>query len=756
MFRALVSSCCKLAGAMGLVLLLGSRSIGQSLPPPDAALPDVPVSDALPARPRIGLVLSGGGARGAAHIGVLEMLETLRIPVAAISGTSMGSIVGGLYAAGYSPDELQEVFRTVDWTSAFTNRPARRTLAFRRKEEDRDFFAGIDLGWKNGALRLPRGLVRGQELVTILTRLTDARRAASRFEELPIPFRCVATDLTSGETVVLSAGDLALAMRASMSVPGAFTPVEIDGRALVDGGLVQNLPVETCQAMGVDVIIAVDVGTKLRSQRDLLSLFDVSGQLAGIAIEQNDRHQRSLLGPRDVMLVPALGDFSSSDFANGGVAIEFGREAVRENVDALRHLAVSEPEWNAYLERQRRSPVPPVHVGSVRIDNESGISDEVIRRRLGITPGTLFDVARLERDIRHLYGLGYFESISYDLGVGDPADVGLRVRPRELGKGFLRVGARFEDDFDGGNRFDVATQFTLAPMNGWGGEWRSRAQVGQQVALETEFFQPLDRHGVTFVEPRVAYFEDTITLFGDGRPIVEYRVDALLGSVDLGVQLANWGELRAGVQYIDARVSPRQNLGGLFPRDRSREGSYRIRGVIDTFDDPDFPRTGIGTVQELAFVRESLGSSRDFGTYEGQALTALSFGRLTVVPSVAYGAQIEGSSSIVSTFALGGFLNLSGLPRDSRSGRYYLLAKCITYVSLGERAILPIENEAFLGGSIEFGDVYDDRRDITAENGIFAGSIFLGTKTIFGPGYLGCGFAEGGDSLFFVSFGPVF
>ncbi len=729
---------------------------GEDKPRPGGA-PLAKESSDPPRRPRIGLVLSGGGARGAAHIGVLKVLEELRIPVHAISGTSMGSIVGGLYASGYSPAELEQALLSIDWGAAFLDRPPRRTLAFRRKEEDRDFFVRFQLGLKNGQIQLPRGVIKGQALVQILSTLVDDRGAPSDFDKLPIPFRCVTTDIETGEAVVFDSGDLAIALRASMSVPGVFTPVIVDGRALVDGGMVQNIPVAPCLAMGVDVIIAVDIGTALATYDDLSSLFNISNQLVNLSIEQNDRLQRELLTDRDLLIRPPLGDFSSANFEETALAIEIGETEARVRAGDLARFSVSDEEWAAYIGHQRRPSRQPNRVGEVVIENQTNLSDQVIRTRVGVHPGDPYDPKALNEGIRRLYGLGVFEYIDYSLSPDDPTELTLRAQPRELGNGFIRFGARYEDDLNGENKFDFATQFTFMPLNGYGAESRTRIQLGEQVLLQTELFQPLDPSGTFFVEPRVGYFEDTLTVFANGSALADYRLETSFTGIDVGAQLQNWGELRGGIEYTDGRLTPRQRGGFLvpFPRLSVREGNYRIRFIVDTFNEPNFPSLGQFTSNEIRFVRKNLGSENNFATYRGTGAAAFTVSnRLTFVPSLDYGAAIEGDSSVASSFSLGGFLRLSGEPRASRVGPYLFLSRILTYYSLGRRSALT--SNLFLGGSLELGNVYSERSDITLANSIYGGSIFLGFETILGPGYIGYGLNEGGDSLFFVSFGPVF
>jgi len=742
-----------LAPASGLsipLLVLLSLPLAAQDPPPPAPEP-VPAG-----RPRIGLVLAGGGARGAAHIGVLQVLEEMRIPIDAIAGTSMGAVVGGLAAIGYAPDELERTILSVDWSEAFNDRPPRESLGFRRKEEDRDFFAKFELGFRDGGIALPRGIISGQALFQILERLTNERRAPEDFDAFPIPFRAVACDLATGEAVPIASGDLAEALRASMSVPGVFTPVELDGRTLVDGGVVQNLPVATCRAMGVDVVIAVDLVRKPRTLRGIATFIDVSGQLMGLMMERTHAEQLALLGERDIRIEPAPA-ISSAGFTEIESAIVAGVEAARAMAAALAPLSLGEEEYARHRLSRDLPAEPPREVGEVRVVNGTGLADSVLLARLGIDPGDPFDAERIDRRIRELYGMSVFETIDYDLGPGDPADLTITATPRELGLAYLRFGAQYEDDLDGENQFNLATQLTLMPLDGYGLEWRTRAQVGQEIRLETELYQPLDPRGILFAEPRVAYVEDNLRLFSDGEPFAEYRVEASGVGFDLGAQLWNWGELRGGIEYFDGKLTPRtRDLVIPLPRVDFVEGSYRTALAIDTLDQPNFPTKGLITAHVCRFVTESLGSDDDFSQYQGIAAFAATIGRWTLAPSIEYGTPFEGDSSAASSFQLGGFLRLSGFAQDSRAGPNFLLARLLTYVSLGERVSIPARNELFLGGSFEWGNVADERSELAADDLVPAGSVFIGMESLLGPAYLGFGFAEGGEQQVFISFGPVF
>ncbi|HEY5623513.1 MAG TPA: patatin-like phospholipase family protein, partial [Gammaproteobacteria bacterium] len=292
------------------------------------------------ARPVIGLVLSGGGARGGAHAGVLRALEELEVPIDVIAGTSIGAIIGGFYASGMTVDEIEEVVNTVEWDQAFLEDTPRQLLSFRRKRDDDLFLVDQKPGLNDGEFELPLGVVQGQVIDLILTEKTLPVAHISDFDELPIPFRAVAADITTGEAVVLGDGNLAAAIRASMSVPAVIAPIEIDGRLLVDGGVVMNLPVEVAEAMGADIVIAVDISAPLFSREELTSVLAVTGQLTNILTRRGTEQQIATLDAEDLLIVPEFAaDFSSTGFARMGEAIDVGYEATLAHAERLGEFA---------------------------------------------------------------------------------------------------------------------------------------------------------------------------------------------------------------------------------------------------------------------------------------------------------------------------------------------------------------------------------------------------------------------------------
>jgi len=630
-------------------------------------------------RPRVVLVLSGGGARGAAHIGVLEVLEELRVPVDAVVGTSMGAIVGGLYATGYAPGELAGIVADADWGTLLSDDPARDELWFRRRQDARDFQVDLQFGWKQGGPVLPPGLVLGRNIELFLERLTLPVAGIEDFDALRLPYRCVATDLADGSAVTFGRGNLPLAIRASMSLPGIFAPVEIDGRTLVDGGAVDNVPVDVARALGADVVVVVDISTPLRDADELGSALAVSDQVIGILMAQNRARAMALLGERDVAITPELGSVSTLSFDRASEAIELGRRAAREVAPRLAELAVDEATWGAYLERQRMPAWTPPTVRSLRITKDTRLSAAVLRRLCAVREGEPLDPERLAETRRRLAGLDLFEHVDVRVrpvgdGSGD-VDVVLDLREKSWGPHYLRFGLAVSSDLRGEGEFDFGVQHTATPLNALGGEWRNEVRVGTRTRLFTEFYQPLDRDLRWFVAPSVRYEQDDLPLILDGERVAELGVEGAGASLAVGRNLGSWGELRASYGYLYATARPNIAQPGLLPgRIEIDGGEVETRLTLDTIDSITFPRHG--AVGELAwrYQAEGLGNGRESSVLEASVGVPVTRGGLTVFTTLEGGATLDGEQALGGEFQLGGFRRLSGLGPGELSGNHYALA----------------------------------------------------------------------------------
>ena len=714
-----------------------------------AERPDQPGS-----RPRVGLVLGGGGARGAAHIGVLRELEALQIPIDAIAGISMGALVGGLYASGLSVDELEEVVRSLDWQDAFRDAPKREDLRFRRKQDDEQYPIGLELGLRDGSLTLPKGAVQGQKLSLILRSLTLHVPSESDFEDLPVPYRAVASDLETGEAYEMCRGDLARAMRASMSAPGIFSPVTYDGRTLVDGGLGGNVPVETMRRMGVDILIAVDVEFPLYEPDQLSSALDISAQMLTILIRNQTQSQLETLGPDDFLLRPELGQFGSANFLEIVNAIEPGRTAVTEVADQLRRYAVDDAQYARYqaAKSARRTELPET-VDFVRVVSQGALADEVLQSRLETLPGDPVDSARLAADAEAVYGLNAFEQVSYRLVQdGDGTGVEFSGRAKSWGPNYLLFGLSLQDDFEGQTAFNLSARLTKASINGLGAEWRNDVQLGTDPFLRSEFYQPLSFDSRFFVAPRAELEQTNFNAFADQSPVARYRVSRAEAGIDAGRELGRWGEFRVGAFVGTGSASVKVGDPQL-PRVEADTGGVFARLAVDTLDDAQIPLRGARVELELTQSSQRLGAENDAGTLGAQVNLVRSRGRHTLQLGALFNTSLEDEGLIQNFFPLGGFLNLSGLARGEISGPHAGVARMVYYRRSGDTGGGLFDIPLYLGASLEAGNVWASRSDIEIESLLINGSIFAGLDTYFGPLFFGAGFSEGGRSNFYLSIG---
>jgi NTE family protein len=713
-------------------------------------------------RPRVGLVLSGGGARGAAHIGVLKVLESMRVPIDAVAGTSMGAVVGGLYASGLTATEIEDVIASVNWQEAFSDRPPRADLTFRRKEEDRNFLVQLPLGLRAREFRLPRGLLQGQRVSEMLRRLTLPVGNIEEFDALPTRFRAIATDLETGERVALGQGDLALAMRASLSAPGFFTPVEYGGRLLVDGGLTGNLPVDIARAMGVDLLVVVDVGFPLLPRGRLDSAPVISNQMLAILIGKESERQRATLTPRDVLIAPPIGESSSFDFSRIPQLIVAGEAAARGASASLAALARPEAEYAAYAARRdavRAGSLP--HVDFVRVEPGSERYARAIGDVFGGFAGAPLDPDGVARGITTLYGQGNLEVLDYRVareGHGEGVREGLAftARRNSWGPNYIRFGLNLSDDFEGNAAYNAAARFVLSEINDLGAEWVWDLQIGESPRAATEVFLPMSYTARWFFLPRVEVEERNIASFLDGERIAEYRVRTFAYGLDFGRELGTSAELRAGYRRLSGSTRARLGVPTLPTGDFDLD-EFSARFAFDRLNDVNFPRLGSSLFLEWRGGRadDSLGTDTDL--LELDWLAARSWGRNTAILWTSAGIDVASGPGDVRTFyRLGGLLNLSGLSRGEVTGRHFALARAIYLRQIGRAGAGFLDVPTYVGLSYELGNAWDERGDISLDSARSNVGLFLGLDTLLGPVYLGGGWDEEGERAYSLSLGRSF
>jgi NTE family protein len=762
--------------ARGLLLAVACLAVtaqaAAPAPPPAPAGAESAPADKSPAanesaahRPRIGLVLSGGGARGIAHVGVLKVLEEMHVPVDAIAGTSMGALVGGLYASGLSAREIEKIMTSLNWQGAFRDRPPREDLTLRRKQEDQSFLVKFPLGVRGGRIVLPKGLIEGQRLNEMLRRLTLPVVRITHFDELPTRFRAVATDLESGEPVVMDSGDLTSAMRASMSAPGIFAPVERQGRILVDGGIADNVPVDIARRMGVDVLIVVDVGAPLLGRNKLTDVTSISNQMLAILIRRNAEQQLATLGPRDVLIAPPLGDASSFDFGAVGRIIGIGEAAARADAAQLRQLAVSDAEMQRYEAQRDELRRPPPVIRFVKAESGSQQYSDALGREFADMTGKPLDPDAVARRVSALYGQGGLDTLDYQV-VGEESYYGLSIdaRPSSMGPNYLRFGLSLQDDFQGNALYDAAMRFVMSDITRNAGEWVTDLQGGTTSLVSTELFLPLAQFSGWFVMPHISdEARDLFIVQGETQNLeAEYRVHSFNYGSDFGYQFSNWGELRTGVQReqgsyvleIGDPSDPSLPVPDHTPFDLQ---DYFVRFTYDQLDDVNFPHSGQQAMLQWSANRDAAGFAQTSDQVTASYLGAYSFGRNTLSFSAAGGMTLQSHITDINLlFPLGGFLNLSGLRADSLLGPDFGIARALYYRQIGRGGLGYLDVPTYLGMSLEMGNVWQSRSAASFGNTQKDASVFLGLDTLLGPLYIATGFDQHGNEAFYLFLGRTF
>jgi NTE family protein len=693
--------------------------------------------------PRIGLALSGGGARGIAHIGVLKVLEELRVPVHCVTGTSMGSIVGAGFASGATPARLEERVLKTDWDSVFTDRPPRQEIAQRRKSDDYKTLFAPEYGVKDGGLALPKGILSGVAIESYFRGLTQTAADITDFRQLPIPFRAVAADIETGEAVVLERGSISQVMRASMSVPGAMSPVEINGRLLVDGGIANNLPIDEARKLCADVIIAVDISTPPLKREQIKSALTVSAQLINFLGKATVEQQVKSLTDKDILISPQLGDISAGSFDRAKDLIRLGEEAARAAADRLARYSLPAGPYAALRARQTAEHNDLAAVDEIRFEGLQRTNPEVLRSLVRTKPGEPLAEERIGADLRRIYGRGDFESVDYRI-VQEPGRRVMIIQPREKdwGPDYLRFGLGLATDFQGEAPFTALVQYRKTWLNRLGGEWLTEVQIGRETRLFTEFYQPVDERGRWFVAPYASAGRSTRGVFIGEDRVAEYDAKEVRLGVDAGAMIGTWGELRLGPLW--RRVEADVDTGApVLPTLQENSAGVRARLFADQLDNPFFPRGGYRLAGSAYIADGALGSDRNYKRVEGEALMAKSWGAHTFNASIAGGTDMHSGMPAYETFTLGGPLRLSGYRINEFSGRRMAFGRVMYY-----NRVLPLPSllgsGIYVGSSLEAGWIGTRFDSLSSKGTVVSGSVFLGADTFAGPAFLGVGAGESG------------
>jgi len=709
-------------------------------------------------RQTIGLVLSGGGARGFAHIGVLKVLEENRIPIDYIGGASMGALVGGMYTMGKTPAEMEKLVASLDWEKLFQPSTSRSNLSFRRKQDRLFIPAPVSLHGKYNDLKLPNALTSGQEIGLLLDRITLLYASVINFDDLPIPFRAVGTDMVNGESVTLKSGSLSRSLHATMSIPGVFSPVEVDGRILADGGLVNNIPTDVVKKMGADILIVVNIETQLEGQEALGSLPGVLTQTINIVTFDNSRRS---LRQADLIIAPELEKYTMADFPESQRIIELGYEGALKKAALLKGLSLDETEWQKHLALRRQREIKE-HTQIPQFVTVTGTDSEnirTVRDKLGDKyVNQPFEPAKqdqLTEDLLDLKGTGRFESLNYSLVQAD-GKTGLLINSNQITEKSVKLtqldlGMEINSVKSDKVNFDFLARLTFFDVGSYGVEWRNDLRLGSNPMLATEYFHPLGNTNF-FIAPQASFERRRFNLFSNGVNLAEYIGKTAQVGIDLGYSINSRSEFRAGYALGHQRFS--RQIGD--PLLGNRKGLFSRTGmswVYDGLDKSQMPTRGILTRNTLNHFFASPEADKNFSQAEtrNNIFHSISEGNIIFGFSGA-GATFGNSASPVQKFTLGGPMRMGGYNYEELRADNYVLGG-LGFFHNPDFFPLFLGGKTYLGAWYEGGSAFEELNQAQYLQS-FSGGVVV--ETPFGPVFIGGSFNENGNSKFYFSFGGFY
>jgi NTE family protein len=688
-------------------------------------------------RPRIGLVLAGGGAKGGAHVGVLKVLEELHVPIDCIAGTSMGALIGGGYAAGIPADELEKFLVGIDWKKVVGSQGRRDLEPIEQKRSGPTYSNEFELGLTPNGLVAPGGLINTSNIEDLLRVYVARARLETDFDKLPIPYRAVATDMVSSKMVVLDKGDLATAMRASMAIPGGFAPVIMDDMILSDGGLVRNIPIDIARNLCADQVIVVNLVEPEADPVKLQSATQLLARSMDVMIIANEELQLASLRPGDVRIDVIMGDIGTADFERVPDTVPLGVTAARKMSDELRKFSVPEAQYVAWRTSVTQSQKMEGQVAGVRFEGLERVNPEYLVSRQKVKVGDPVDIVTISEEAQRLSALQDFDSVSYRLD-GNRESPTLTWLPHEkkIGPNYLRLDLGVYASRDGDVTFSLYGRHVRTWVNSLGAQWFNELQLGGESALTTGFYQPLDVAHRFFVEPRVAFSRSLEDVFVDDERVARYGFKDLLSEFNLGANVGRYGQARVGYLYdkrdVDVDIGP-----SLLPEGKFVDAGLHVQAEADSRDTAFNPTRGIAAAIDYMQSDSSMGADRDWEKAEIGFGVALPLRRdvvwLTVAGGSDFGSDLPGDRA----FSVGGPESFAGFEQGELRVREYWLAN--TSYLWRVKDMLTIKNHSLYVGLGLTGGQFYDRIDGGEDGEIYGGSVFLTGRTMFGPLTLGVG-----------------
>jgi NTE family protein len=688
-------------------------------------------------RPRIGLVLAGGGAKGGAHVGVLKVLEELHVPIDCIAGTSMGALIGGGYASGIPAGELEKFLVGINWGKVVGSQGRRDLEPIEQKRAGVTYSNDFELGITPNGITTPGGLINTSNVEDLLRIYVASARLETDFDKLPIPYRAVATDMVSGSMVVLKDGDLATAMRASMAIPGAFAPVPMENKILSDGGLVRNIPIDVARNLCADHVIVVNLVEPSADPAKLQSATQLLGRTMDVMIEANETLQLQTMRPGDIRVDVEMGTIGTADFERVPETIPLGEAAARSMSSELAKYSVSDAQYGAWRAAVTQSQQIEARLAGVRFEGLKRVNPEYLAKKAHVKAGDIVDTVAISKEAQRMSALQDFESVGYRLD-GDRESPTLTWLPREKiwGPNYLRLDLGAYVSWDGDLTFNLYGRHVRTWVNSLGAEWRNEVQIGGEVLLATSLYQPLDAAHRYFVEPRVVFSRSLEDVFQDDERVARYTFKDIAGLLDVGVNLGRYAQTRIGYLYDDRRVDV--DIGPeLLPKTSPVDAGLRFAVDYDSRDTAFNPTRGLALDFEYTRSDSSMGGDRDWERAEMGVGVAVPFRRDVLWVTLAGGGDLGSNLPADRAFALGGPSSFPGLELgELRVDGYWTIDTSYLWQV---KEVLPIRNLALYAGiRLEAGAVYD-RIDNGDSQDIYGGSLFLTGRTQVGPLTIGLG-----------------
>ena len=714
-------------------------------------------------RPKIALVLSGGGARGAAHVGVLKVLEQNKIPIDMIIGTSMGSFMGGLYAEGKSPESIEKMLVSTDWQEYIRADFDRQQVPMQRKATDYTYQGKLGFGINaNHEIVLPTGILKREPLLLKFDELTENIADVKDFDKFPIPFRAVATDIKNGERVVLKSGSLAKAIYASSAIPGGLQPIKINGEELIDGGVSDNIPIQVAKDMGADIIIVVDVSEDFKNTIDVNSYFVVMGQLVDILMRKNANKSLKLLSSKDILITPDLEGYSGLDVEAYPEIIQAGYQAAQKQVKALQKYSLSKDEYEKYRQKHRKSHLlEPFIIDKIEIENHTYLANEIIRKQIHQKVGKPFDATMLRKDILHLYNTMVFDSVNYKIIQKNGNHI-LRISttPSWNNRGDVLFSLGLGDDFQGHSFYSLKAGYLMYGVNSLGAEWRTDVEVGKRQHYATQFYQPLDYQQLFYMRPFLSYDKITYSVPTSALGNQELQSRSYGGGLAFGANVTR--SFRAEMSFNANR--DRSIVDLLLYNQSFNARSIALKFLYDDLDNYNFPRDGLLAELKVKKDAKAWGSDYDYEQISAFVQKPVSYDNNTLIFNAKFAktnilTPIDGSVTVYDKFFLGGMFNLSGYKQYTVE----LAGNNVAFANLMYRYRL--KNGGFFGSfgmpfyagaTAEIGNVWNDGESFQSSNNKYSTSVYAAADTPLGAFYLTYGYADGHHNSLYLYLGEKF